>query len=195
MCVSTNLASPLANILSFTAYGFDDGCSFSTAKWYMTGISYVINLNGWKNPIESSLVKKLMTGYEKSSISCDMRRPISLPLLHKLIGAIHLAIYIWIGIHLFQSSFTLAFFALLRVSEVTAFTKEDIQILDTSMSVFIKNSKTDQHCSRASVWLPLTSVRVVLFILLKQFSLMSSQINKEVYFAHFNSKHDSVSIF
>lgn len=102
---------------------------------------------------------------------------------------------IWIGIHLFQSSFTLAFFALLRVSEVTAFTKEDIQILDTSMSVFIKNSKTDQHGSGASVWLPLTSVRVVLFILLKQFSLMSSQINKEVYFAHFNSKHDSVSIF
>lgn len=161
----------------------------------MTGISYVINLNGWKNPIESSLVKKLMTGYEKSSISCDMRRPISLPLLHKLIGAIpHLALSTYESV-LFQSSFTLAFFALLRVSEVTAFTKEDIQILDTSMSVFIKNSKTDQHGSGASVWLPLTSVRVVLFILLKQFSLMSSQINKEVYFAHFNSKHDSVSIF
>lgn len=39
-----------------------------------------------------------------------------------------------------------------------------------------------------SVMLPYTSERVVLFNLLKQFLIMSSQMNKEVYFAHLNSK-------
>lgn len=58
-----------------------------------------------------------------------MRRPVSLLLLHKLIGAIpHLALSTYESV-LFQSSFTLAFFALLRVSEVTPLKKEDIQII------------------------------------------------------------------
>lgn len=58
-----------------------------------------------------------------------MRRPVSLLLLHKLIGAIpHLTLSTYESV-LFQSSFTLAFFALLRVSEVTPLIKEDIQII------------------------------------------------------------------
>lgn len=117
-----------------------------------------------------------------------MRRAILLPLLHKLIDAIpHLAISTDKSV-LIQSSFTLALFALLRVSEMIDLRKDDIQILDTGMSVFIKSSKTDQFGSGASIWLTYTSETGVLFKLLKPFSLMSSQINKQFYFAHSNSK-------
>lgn len=72
MCVLINLVFFFVNIFSFIVYGFDDGCLFLIVKWYMIGISYVINLNGWKNLIEFFLVKKLMIGYEKFFIFCDM---------------------------------------------------------------------------------------------------------------------------
>ena len=179
---------PLDHILNFIAYLSEQGCSFSTVKCYMSGISFLINLNGWNNPLETFLVKKLMAGYKKSSLSCDMRRPITLALLHRLLGAVpHLAFSTYEAV-LFQSSFALAFFALLRVSEVIDLRRDDIQILGSGISVFIKSSKTDQLGSGASVWVPNTSESVLLVNLLKEFSLLSSKIDRDVYFAHFNSK-------
>lgn len=75
------------------------------------------------------------------------------------------------------------------MSEVIDLRKEDIKILDTGKSVFTKCSKTEQFGEGASVWLLYTSERVVLLNLLKQFSLMSGQIKKQVYFfRHSNFK-------
>jgi hypothetical protein len=50
-----------------------------------------------------------MAGYKKANVSRDTRRPIALPLLEKIVNVLP-----------HDSAFTMAFFALLRVSEVVA---------------------------------------------------------------------------
>jgi hypothetical protein len=73
-------------------------------------------------------------------VSRDTRRPIALPLLENIVNVLPHLCFSNFETALFQSAFTLAFFALLRVSEVVALENNYITFSGDVVSVFIKTS-------------------------------------------------------
>jgi hypothetical protein len=91
------------HVINFTAYLVESGYAFASAKCYLSGLSFFINLHGWKNPAESFIVKKLMAGYKRSYVSLEIRKSITLNLLLRILDALS---------HLCYSNFEVAFFDL-----------------------------------------------------------------------------------
>lgn len=102
---------PVEHIINYNAYLSESGIAFSSAKCYLAGLSYVVNINGWQNPMDSFIVKKLLAGYKKSMVSRDLRKPISLPMLSNIVSVLPHLCSSQFQVALFQASFTLAFFA------------------------------------------------------------------------------------
>ena len=48
----------------FIAVLSSEGYSFTTAKSYLSGISFYIKLNGWPDPSEAFVVKKMLKGFQ-----------------------------------------------------------------------------------------------------------------------------------
>lgn len=65
LCVMRGVRFQVSNVTCLEYVKCDEGCSFSTVKCYMSEIPNVINLNVWKNPIESFLVKNLMSEFSR----------------------------------------------------------------------------------------------------------------------------------
>ena len=179
---------PVDHIINFVAHLSETGLAFSTAKCYLSGLSFAINLHGWQNPVDSFIIKKLMAGYKKSNVVQDMRKPITLPLLEKIVNVLPHLCFSNFESALFQSAFTLAFFALLRVSEVVALGLEHITVSSDVITIFIKASKTDQTGSGAIVQVQKSIDNIVLFQSIQNFSALSSHIRRASYLAHLNSK-------
>ena len=76
-------------------------------------------IKGWADPSDSFLVKKLLTGAKNLRGSLDMRLPITRSVLSKLITAVVAAVDSHYIQRLLQAMFSLAFFGLLRVAEIT----------------------------------------------------------------------------
>lgn len=145
---------PLNHTLLFLAYCFDQGHSPSTLYTYCSGISAVHKLNGWSDPTDSHAVKKLLEGSRRSRIRIDPRLPICEVLLAKICYILPQICYDKYEFNLFRAAFTLAYFGLLRVSELV-FTSQsqanrplfvsDVQFNKYStISIKIRTSKTHQ---------------------------------------------------
>lgn len=75
---------PLVHVVNFIAFMKESGLAHSTAKCYMSGLSYVINLHGWENPTECFLVRKLMVGFKRTREVVDIiGNPLHYLCLHK----------------------------------------------------------------------------------------------------------------
>ena len=59
----------------------------STFKSYLSEISYVQKLKGLRDPTQAFLINKLLTALSRQG-SCDIRLPISRPVLHELVGSL-----------------------------------------------------------------------------------------------------------
>ncbi|XP_062608427.1 uncharacterized protein LOC134270246 isoform X2 [Saccostrea cucullata] len=179
---------PIDHIINFIAYMSENGCSFSTVKSYLAGISFSINVHGWFNPIDSFLVRKLLAGYKKSKVVADTRRPITLQLLQSILLILPNVTYSSYEAELFKSAFVLAFFALLRVSEVVALEENCIQMLESEIFVHIKSSKTDQLGLGMSVRINKDQDSAILFSTLQGFQKMRQKTQGSQFLVHFNSK-------
>jgi hypothetical protein len=91
----------------------------------------------------------------KSRKYTDLRAPVNLGLLHKLIRALPIICSSNYEARLFASAFSLLFFALLRVGEITTDSKsvpgchtiyfENVSFLDEELYLKILSSKADQR--------------------------------------------------
>lgn len=135
---------PIDHVINFIAYMYERNCAFSTVKCYLSGLSFFINVHGWTNPVESFLIKKLLSGYKRSTLTSDIRRPITLQMLLSIIDTLPQVTYSTYEAMLFQCAYLLAFFALLRVSEVVSLQSDCVQLLQDQVIILIKSSKTDQ---------------------------------------------------
>lgn len=179
---------PIDHIVMFIAYMKESGFAFSTAKSYMAGLSFVVNLHGWQNAPESFLVKKLLAGFKRSCRTQDIRQPITLSLLTQITSIIpHLTISSYEA-HLFQSAFLIAFFALLRVSELVALERNHVQMLEDEFIVFVGCSKTDQFGNGSSIRIPKTPDSFLMFQIFQKFQSHRQCIQATHLFAHCNTK-------
>ena len=106
----------LANFIAFLTLKND---APSTVTSNISAISYAHKIKGWADPSDSFLVKKLLTGAKNLHGSLDMRLPITRSVLSKLITAVVAAVDSLYIQRLLQAMFSLAFFGLLTVAEMT----------------------------------------------------------------------------
>ena len=150
---------PLHDIIQYIAYLSYEANSASTVNTYISGISHVHKLYSMEDNTKSFFVGKLIEGMKrKTPRKKDLRMPISLDLLTKLIGALSYICQSSYETKLFASAFSLAFFGLLRVGEFTSENKgipgfhvikfHDISIQNNErgeeLHLKICSSKTDQ---------------------------------------------------
>ena len=158
------MASPVHHLINYLAYLSSSALSYSTAKCYMSGISHQVQLQGLQDNSKSFIIKKMLEGLRRSKPSKDIRCPITLTLLNQIVSVLPAVCNNSYEATLFATAFQLAFFALLRVGELTVSISQNASRViapndihfnsDSSVNIFIKGSETDQLGKGASVHIP-----------------------------------------
>jgi hypothetical protein len=111
--------APLYDLLFYIAYMSHTGLSASTITTYISGISTMHKLNGHTDNTKSFLVTKILEGSKrKNSPKADLRLPVSMNLLKRLIQSLPFVCTSVYESTMFASAFSFCFFGLLRVGEI-----------------------------------------------------------------------------
>ena len=159
------------------SYGFDDilpatvdhiaylshkGLAASTVSTYISGLSHAHKINDLIDNTKSFIISKLLEGLRrKYPQRPDARTPISRDMLKRIIHSLQTICSSLYEACLFSSAFSLAFCAMLGVSEITVTSKTDesghaLNFEDVTfhkmgdqgeMHVQIRSSKTDQKAN------------------------------------------------
>ncbi|XP_033726605.1 uncharacterized protein LOC117316195 isoform X2 [Pecten maximus] len=109
--------SPLHMAL-FVAYLHKQDSSPKTISTYLSAVTYVYKLLYNMDPADSFLVKKLVSGAYRLTPTVDMRLPITVPILNRLVAALDQLSENQFEMALFKAMFLFAFNALTRVGEI-----------------------------------------------------------------------------
>ena len=109
----------MSNLALFIAYLVSQSYKPSTIASYVSAIGYVHTLKAIPDPTSSFLILKLLRACHKQQKNVDTRMPIVKPMLERLmLTLVHTGTDHYRQ-HLFQSMFALAFYAFLRIGEIT----------------------------------------------------------------------------
>ena len=103
----------------FVAYLAENNYSAATTLTYVSALGYVYRLASLPDPTKSELIKCALKGYAKINPTLDSRLPITLPILEQVIYACEHTLSSCFQRKLIRRMFALAFFAALRVGEMT----------------------------------------------------------------------------
>ena len=118
--VPGTLPVPPPTLALFIAYMFDHKYAPSTVNTYVSALGYCHKLAGFFDPTKICFNIQMLKGYGKIGSRLDSRLPITLPLLQRIVmSAIQLSDSHY-NICQFRAMCSLAFFAFLRVGEITA---------------------------------------------------------------------------
>lgn len=137
------------NIGRYVTYMFEKGYKVSYIRSNLSGIGYFHKIKGLHDPSDCFLVTELLKGLEKLRPSGDTRMPIQKPLLFDLLKAIEICAKSPYQKLMFSAMSLLAYYALLRVGEVTKSSSvvknvlgvDQVSVYSSSMIVFFKNFK------------------------------------------------------
>ena len=107
-------------IAKFISYCALQGLKGTTIQTHVAGLNYFHNILGFTSPCNHFPVKKLLQGSEKLSNKPDKRLPITLTILKSLLACIGNMDISHYEKRLYTAMFLAAFFALLRVGEITS---------------------------------------------------------------------------
>lgn len=86
----------------------------------MSALGYCHKLAGFSDPTKTFFIMQMLKGYGKIGFRLDSRLPITLPILHRILAsAVQISVNQY-SICQFQAMCLLAFFAFLRVGEITS---------------------------------------------------------------------------
>lgn len=121
---------------------------------YLAGLSYLTKVQGFQDPTDQFLVSKLLQGLKRTNHTHDSRLPITKHLLQRIITILPSVCKENYESSLFSSAFSIAFYGLLRVSELTVTPKQNHWVLlrehlhvdhiNKHLHLLVKFSKTDQ---------------------------------------------------
>lgn len=109
----------LSHLILYIAHCYKQGFAASTTKTHMSALSYTFQLAGYPDLTQHFLVKKQLQGFSKVRPTVDCRLPITPPVLQKIIEALPHTTDSRFTKTLLQAMFLLAFYAFLRVGEIT----------------------------------------------------------------------------
>lgn len=106
------------HIAIFISYCFEQGYAPSTITTYISGISFQHKLHHWTDPTELFVVKKLLEGCRRLRPRSDTRAPITYTVLISICNTLPSVCFSQYESLLFKTAYLLAYFGLLRVSEL-----------------------------------------------------------------------------
>ncbi len=190
-----------ANLIIFLGYLKNQKKAAATARKHLSGISHCLKINLLPDYTKSAPVVKAMSGYSSIAKTKDLRLPISLGMLVKMHDALSEICYSHYETLLFRAAFTIAFAALLRVSEIAAVSKETmghailhsgVVVKPASVSLHLHSSKTDK--SGKGVWIHLckSGMDVCPVAAVKAFKEVRPKV-EGTFFCHANSTQGHVN--
>ena len=161
----------------FVAYLQNKSFSYNTIATYVSAIAYFHKLQGYSDPADTFLVRKTLAGLRKLQPAVDTRLPITLDILRQLIGYLYDLGLGFFQTKLYKAMFLLAFFAFLRIGEMTAYphSTHNIQVHNVQLGTHailihfqsFKHSKRPQSVqimSRRDAFCPVTALKSYLAI-------------------------------
>ena len=103
----------------FVAFLYDRQYAPSTVYTYVSALGYSHKLYGFPDPSKAFFIVQMLKGYGKVGLRLDSRLPLTLHILHRLIQAAAFVTNTPEHATLFKAMCSLAFFAFLRVGEMT----------------------------------------------------------------------------
>ena len=95
------------------------GYAPATVKVYLSALSYWLKVMGMNDLTESFILQKMLKGMDNLYSTADTHKPITKELLIRIMNALTFVCSSVYETKLFRSALLLAFFALLRVGEIT----------------------------------------------------------------------------
>jgi len=148
---------PLQDIVAFIVFMFRSGLAHSTVSCYIAGLSFHNKINEFDDNTQKFVVRKLIDGIKRSkSPQKDSRLPITMELLVKILSVLPIVCSSHYESELFTAAYTLAYYGLFRVGELTVDsmgTKTgkshtvqvgDAKIVGDTLEIYLATSKTDQ---------------------------------------------------
>ena len=198
--------SPPQHVVHFAASLSLSGKALGTVRTYLAGVGTKHKLNGWVDPTDNFLLRKLLQGMARLDHREDRRLPITLQRLQELVGVLPTVCVNTYEVKLFTAAFTLAFFGFFRVSELVGQGEasragrrglgvSDI-VLNNKLSVKILGSKTDQCQKGIHVFLDrVPKIPAVCPVFAMQVYLQARPPSGGALLIHFNGKpFDQVSV-
>ena len=123
----------------FIAFLAEQKYAASTVASYISALSYPHRLASLLDPTKSEMIQLALRGYSKLNPSADSRLPITLPILEDIILAREHTKSSLYSRKLIQAMYAIAFFAALRVGEITSRAHQPRQnIIAIIQLVFLK---------------------------------------------------------
>ena len=107
---------PLSDIVNFIAYLEKMNYKASTAKSYISGLSFKMKVMAIQYTTKS-FITKMLCGMERMHKSVNARKPITFEILEKIINVLLHVCNSYYEATLFSACFSVAFFVFLRVGE------------------------------------------------------------------------------
>jgi len=170
----------LDTIVQFIAYLSLKGLSANTAKSYLLAIGYKCKMSGFSDVNQNFIVQKVLEGMKRLNMKADTRLPITENILSSIILRLPGSCRNAYETKLFKAAFTLAFWGLFRVGEITVSKGNDINHVisandvhvDVELSkvvVFLRYSKTDQFGKGVTIELKRVGSPICLFNSMEDF--------------------------
>ncbi|KAJ8303659.1 hypothetical protein KUTeg_018769 [Tegillarca granosa] len=156
------------HLLSYISYQSQKGLSPSTVSSYLAAISHVHKVYNWTNPKSQFLVQKAVTGLRRIRQVRDSRAPVTEDMLHNIYHILETVCWSEYELWLFRSAYCLAFYGLLRVSELVYTTADmahrplfysDIKV-STSESQFAQCLVLRNFCQFETGLMPVNTLSV-----------------------------------
>lgn len=103
----------------FYAHLFNKGYAPATLCTFNSAIGYFHKINNVQDPASSFFISKMLHGAKRSRPQFDCRLPITRPILHRLLEALPHVCSLPYYQTLYCSMFLVAFYALLRIGQIT----------------------------------------------------------------------------
>ena len=136
------LPIPPPNLALFIAYLFDNHYAPSTVSTCVSTLGYSHKLSGFPDPSQAFFIIQMLKGYSKLGARLDGRLSITQPILHKIIAAASRFSCSKYQIRQFQAMCSVAFYAFLRVGEMTSTNRHGLRPLQIHQVVKLVNNST-----------------------------------------------------
>lgn len=116
---STSVPLNVSQICLFVAFLQHEKFAPKTISTYLSALSFVHKMQGHTDPTSAFLVSKLVAGAYRLNNKLDVRLPLTVPILNRLLASLHWITTSVYDRFLFQAMYLLAFNAFARIGEVT----------------------------------------------------------------------------
>ena len=146
---------PVNHISCFIAFLAYNSYTTSTAKTYVSALSFSLKCKGLQDTTQHFIVKQMLKEMNKLYGTSDMRLPITVQMMKQFPTALVHVCSSRYEVVMFMSAFALAFSALLRVGEIACTSSNESEKIiqnndinfdnDKTLSLRLRYSKADQY--------------------------------------------------